>query len=160
MAERAAVGLAVAGRAAEDMVLAGSVAVEMAIAGRAAVETAVAGRVAVDMAVVGRVALDMAVAGRAVDVAVMSALRDSVVRPSGSVENLQSSVCPPFGICCPHFGICCPHFGICCPHFGICCHPPFRDMAASPSTCPPCAAWAVCACLGGLNAGGCRSTPL
>ena len=68
MAERAAVGLAVAGRAAEDMV--------------------VAGRVAVDMAVVGRVALDMAVAGRAVDVAVMSALRDSVVRPSGSVENL------------------------------------------------------------------------
>ena len=146
MAERAALGLAVAGRAAEDMVLAGSVAVEMAIAGRAAVETAVAGRVAVDMAVVGRVALDMAVAGRAVDVAVMSALRDSVVRPSGSVENLQSSVCPPFGICCPHFG--------------ICCHPPFRDMAASPSTCPPCAAWAVCACLGGLNAGGCRSTPL
>ena len=146
MAERAAVGLAVAGRAAEDMVLAGSVAVEMAIAGRAAVETAVAGRVAVDMAGVGRVALDMAVAGRAVDVAVMSALRDSVVRPSGSVENLQSSVCPPFGICCPHFG--------------ICCHPPFRDMAASPSTCPPCAAWAVCACLGGLNAGGCRSTPL
>ena len=146
MAERAAVGLAVAGRAAEDMVLAGSVAVEMAIAGRAAVETAVAGRVAVDMAVVGRVALDMAVAGRAVDVAVMSALRDSVVRPSGSVENLQSSVCPPFGICCPPFG--------------ICCHPPFRDMAASPSTCPPCAAWAVCACLGGLNAGGCRSTPL